>query len=305
MHLLIPLLGSVLFVCSLIFVKRASVSAADQQENRASGTGGAGLNPLTTLFCANMFAALLFSAFWPLGGTIPAWTWLYQPLAVAVLYCVGLAFVFLAIGRGDVSVATPILGLKVFLVALLLAVTGIEALPASMFFAAALASLGIALIQWTGRGKRHHVLLTIALALTASTSFAHCDILVQRWAPAWGTGRFLPLAFWFVGLMSLPLIPAVQWSLLRRRKVAAWLLPGACLMAMQAICITFTLAMFGDAARVNVVYSLRGMWALGLAWVAAKMWGGGEADLTRTELWQRMAGATFLTVAVIVAITIR
>jgi len=310
MHLLIPLLGSLLFVCSLILVKRASAAVADEQGEKTTGKDSRDveedhLSPLTTLFFANMFAALIFSAFWGLGGTIPGWTSLHQPFVVAVLYCVGLGITFLAISHGDVSIATPVLGVKVILVAILLAVTGTEDLPASMFVAAALASLGIALIQWTSRGHRHHVLLTIVLAVVAATMFAYCDLVIQRWAPAWGTGRFLPIAFWFVGLLSLPLIPAVQWSLLRRREVAVWLLPGACLMAMQAVCITFTLAIFGDAARVNVVYALRGMWAVGLAWLAGKIWGGGEAELTRTEIWQRLAGATLLTTAVIVAILVR
>ncbi|MDA7865122.1 EamA/RhaT family transporter, partial [bacterium] len=59
---------------------------------------------------------------------------------------------------------------------------------------------------------------------------------------------------------------------------------------------------FGDAARVNVVYALRGLWGVALAWLAAKIWGGAEAEHTRSTMLLRVVGATILTSAVILAI---
>ena len=43
----------------------------------------------------------------------------WQPVLVALTFIAGQAFTFVALQRGDVSVATPMLGIKILLVALL------------------------------------------------------------------------------------------------------------------------------------------------------------------------------------------
>ena len=290
MHLLLPLLASILFVCGLLLIKRA---------------GAAGAGTATTLFLTNECSAVVFSLLWLLGGPGQPWTLLWQPAVIAVLYVSGLVFTFLAIERGDVSIATPVFGVKVILVPLLLTTVGGARLPVEVWYAAALATAGIALIQWTGRGQSHHVVLTILLAVSAAASYATFDVLVQRWSPAWGTGRFLPIVYWFVGLLSLGMLPWVQWSKITDRRASRFLIPGAALISLQALCIVVTLSMFGDAARVNVVYALRGLWSVGLAWITATIWGGAESELGRSTMLTRLAGAGVLTIAVALAIASR
>lgn len=287
MHLLLPLLASILFVCGLIFVKRLSM---------------AGVGSITILFSSNACAAIVFSVLWLLGGPGQPPSQHWQPGVIACLYVLGLSLQFLAVQRGDVSVATPILGVKIVFVALLLWLLQGEHLPREVWFAACLATLGIGLIQWTGRHHAQRIVLTIVLALAAALSFATFDVLVQRWAPAWGPGRFLPTVFWIVGLLSLAMVPWVQWHHFRNRSVVRLLVPAAVLMALQALCITLAVAAFGDAARINIVYSLRGLWGVGLAWAAALIWGGAEADLDKSAMMTRAFGALLLTIAVVLAI---
>jgi drug/metabolite transporter (DMT)-like permease len=287
MHLFLPLLASVLFVCGLILIKRA---------------GAAGAGPVTTLFVANVFSTIAFSGLWLFGGPGQPWTQIWQPCVIAILFMLGLMFTFLAVERGDVSVAAPVFGLKVVLVALLLSVVGKERLPVSLWNAAALASAGIALIQWTGRHHPRRIVFTVIFAISAATTFATFDVLVQDWSPAWGAGVFLPLVYAIVGLLSLCMIPWVEWSKLRKRSVRRYLIPGATMFALQSVCIVVTVAVYGDAARVNVVYALRGLWGVGLAWLVARTWGGAEAELERSVLLTRFAGALLLTSAVVLAI---
>ncbi len=286
-HLLLPLLASLLFVGGMIFTKRASI---------------AGVGPLTFMFVTNITAAGLFSFLWLLGGeevSIKLW---WQPVSIASLYMVGLSFTFLAIQKGDVSIAAPVFGIKVVLVAFLL--TAVDAVPleGSIWVAACLATLGIGLIKWTGQGERHHVWMTVIYACISSGAFAAFDVLVQRWAPQWGAGRLLPVIYWTIGVVSLLLLPWVQWSELKRVEIQKLVLPAALLVSLQAICIVVAVGMFGDAARVNVVYSLRGLWGVGLAWLAARIWGGREAHLTWSTLFTRFLGAAVLTAAVVVVI---
>lgn len=287
MHLLLPLLASLLFVSGLIFMKRA---------------GAAGVGTATTLFVSNQCAAFCFSLLWFFGGTGQPVAMLWQPAAIAVLYIVGLLLTFLAVNCGDVSIATPVFGVKVLLVAVLLTVIGEATLPISVWYAAALATFGIGMIQWTGRSNPRRAVTTILLAIAASAAYATFDVLVQRWSPAWGAGRFLPISFWFVSVFSLGLIPWVDWRSFRKPAIANNLLLGAIFIASQAICIVFTLSVFGDAARVNVVYALRGLWGVTLAWLVAKRWGGNEAVLPRSVFLTRLCGACLLTLAVILAI---
>jgi drug/metabolite transporter (DMT)-like permease len=287
MHLLLPLLASILFVGGLILIKRA---------------GAAGVGPVTILFVANEASAIGFSLLWMLGGPGQRWTLLWQPAVIAGLFMAGLMFTFAAIHRGDVSVATPVFGVKVVFVALLLTLTGEESLPLTAWYAAVLATLGIGLIQWTGRGERRHVVLTILLALSAATCYSTFDVLVQRWAPAWGAGRFLPIVYAFVAVLSLGMLPWVDWSKVRTGATRRSLFGGAALVALQSLCIVLAVAEFGDAARINVVYALRGLWGVGLAWLVAKKWGGAEAELDRTMLVVRLCGAVLLTAAVILVI---
>ncbi len=283
MHLLLPLTASLLFVGGLILIKRA---------------GAAGVGAVTTLFVANEAAAIAFSLLWLLGGAGQPWTLLWQPAIIAGLFMAGLMFTFAAIHRGDVSVAAPVFGVKVVFVAILLTLTGEESLPAAAWYAAVLATVGIGLIQWTGQGQRRHVVLTILLALSAATCYATFDVLVQRWAPAWGAGRFLPIVYAFVAVLSLGMLPWVDWSTVRTAGARRSLLFGAVLFAMQSLCIVLAVAEFGDAARINVVYALRGLWGVALAWLIAKKWGGAEAELDRSMLLLRRV---LLTAAVILA----
>lgn len=229
----------------------------------------------------------------------------WQPAIIASLFICGIVFTFLAIERGDVSIATPVLGVKVIFVATILTFFVGTELPRSVWFAAVMATTGIAVIQWTGQANASRAVFTIVFALLAAASFATFDVLVQQWAPAWGPGRFLPVTYLMVGAFSLPMVPWVDFKAMRKPSVRGPLLAGATLTAIQAVCMVFTLAAFGDAARVNVVYTLRGLWGVALAWIVAKKWGGPEADLSRSTMVTRAVGAVLLTTAVIIVITSR
>jgi steroid 5-alpha reductase family enzyme len=64
----------------------------------------------------------------------------------------------------------------------------------------------------------------------------------------------------------------------------------------------FCLAKFGDAPRINIVYALRGLWGVLLAWLLARTLGTNEATAGRTVMLRRLFGAILLTVAVLLAV---
>lgn len=290
-HLLFPLAASVLFACGLLFLKRATI---------------AGVNPWTVSLVANFWAATLFSAFWFLESEPVSPGLLWQPALVALFFISGQMGTFFAITHGDVSIAAPLFGIKVLLVAFMATLIGGQTLAPAIWIAATLATVGIALVQWTGSGKRMRIWYTVLSAMAASTSFSIFDVLVQRFCSspqaAWSTGRFLPIMFWFVASYTLLFLVGFQREKFAIPSIRRSLLIGGFLIGMQAICIVFTLSAFGDAPRVNVVYSMRGIWGVLLAWGAALIWGGSEANLTRKTMFFRLGGALLITISVVIAI---
>ena len=297
MHLMIALVASFVFVASLVCVQRAS----RPRENKT------GVGAVTVLFFSNQTLALAFSLFWPLregmGGSPQPLSTLWQPALLALFFVLGLVFTFAAVRHGDISVATPVFGLKIFMVVLLLFMLGSEKPSVSMWLAAGMAAVGVGLIQWTGRGRPRHVLITIVLALLASVFFAHFDVLIQTWAPAWGVGRILPVTFWFVSLISLPMIPWVEWQKLKDLEILSWVALTSILTMLQAFLIVSALAYFGDAARINIVFATRGMWAVVFAWAIGRTVGANETERDQSVLRMRFVGAGLLTLGVIIAIT--
>jgi drug/metabolite transporter (DMT)-like permease len=287
MHLLLPLISSLLYVTAALFLKQAT--------RHQVGVWRAA-------FVCNWTTALLFLGLWPLGGTIPGGALLWQPAVVALLFLAGQIFTFMALEQGDVSVATPVLSTKVVLVALFTTLVLPGKVSARLWVAAGLSCLGILLLNRGGRGTRHHhVVRTVGLALQAAVAYALFDVLVIKWSPRWGVGRFLPILMLCTGLYSLIFIPMFHQPL-RSISRPAWriLIPGALCIALQGMLIIITLAVFGDATSVNVVYSSRGLWSVLAVWWVGGWFENTEHQLGGAVLHWRLLGALLLSAAMVI-----
>src|SRR5688572_11813792 len=123
--LLMPFAASMIYVFGALSLKEAT---------------GRGAGLWSTAAVTNWICAAVFAGLWFLGGQVPERTPWSQPAIVAGLWVAGQMFAFIALQRGDVSVATPVMGIKVVLVAFF--VTGLLGgrVPASIWIAAALSS---------------------------------------------------------------------------------------------------------------------------------------------------------------------
>jgi len=282
-HLLLPLASSVGYVVAVLLVKRSAFF-------------GVGL--WRTTFVANVATGLCFAPLWLLGGTGQPATMLWQPAVVGALFFAGQVCTFWAI-NGDVSVATPVLGLKILMVALLSSVLLADPVPLKWWVAAALSTGAIALLNGGGQSGRRKVGTTVMAASLAAASFALSDVLIQKWAPAWGAGRFLPLLFWALALFSLGLIPFFRAPLREISRPAwNWLLPGALVLALQAASMTYAVAVFGEATAMNVVYSSRGLWSVVAVWLIGHWFRNEEQHLGAVVLRRRLGGALLMLAAI-------
>ena len=240
-----------------------------------------------------------------MGGTMQPAALFWQPAIVGGLFLAGQLLTFLAVARGDVSIAVPVLGVKVLMVPAASRFIVNEEPSSRIWIAAGVAVVGIAFVQ-TGDAAIHRsrVLVSVGYALLAALSMTLFDLLIQRWAPNWGAGYFLPIAFATAALFSLGFISlADRPADLRQLGVFPLLAAGALCMSLQAVGMTVTLGVFGDATRVNIVYSLRGLWAVLLTWLLARQVNASGAGPSHRTMIMRLIGAALIGVAVVISVT--
>ena len=224
---------------------------------------------------------------------------------IGALFLVGQLFTFLAVARGDVSVAAPVLGVKVLIVPALSPFFVDDELSSKVWIAAAVAVVGIGFVQARDKSiERSLIVASVGYALLAACSMTLFDLLIQRWAGVWGAGYFLPIAFGFAALFSLAFAPlADRPACLSRRGVIRPLAIGCVLMAIQAIGMTVTLGLYGDATRVNIVYSLRGLWGVLLTWFLTRNLVDSKIAPGNRTMMMRLIGAVLIGVSVVISVT--
>ena len=294
-----PLASAVGYVAAVLLVKRASAH-------------GVGL--WRTAFVSNLAMGLCFAPLWLLGGAEVEAARLWQPASCAALFFAGQVFTFAALA-GDVSLATPVMGLKIIFVAGASSLLLTDSVRPAWWIAAALATAAVGLLQATPRGtpatasggaaapaaaRGQAAGRTILFATLAALSFAVCDVLVQRFAKSWGAGRLLPIAFGLVTVFSFGLIPFFQAPLRAIRPAAwRWLGPGSVLLAIQAAGMAYSLGTYGRATAANILYSTRGLWSvLAVGLLGAWLGTAGEQKLPRSVFRLRLAGSGLMLAAV-------
>jgi drug/metabolite transporter (DMT)-like permease len=190
--LILPFLSSGIYVLGALLVRRAA---------------DLGVCVWRTTFISNSLSAVLFLPLWFLGGPGQPWTQFWQPCVVALAMVAGQTFGFYSLTRGDVTVVTPVLGIKTLVVALLTPVLLGLPVPARLWMAAGLSTGGIVLLNLSGGGPHRRLVLSILGGLAAAGSFALFDVLIQRWSPIWGAGRLVPLVMGLGAVFSVGLIP--------------------------------------------------------------------------------------------------
>jgi len=296
--LVLPLAAGFGYACGAVAIKRAL----------GAGVSGDWVN----LFC-NAFMAVLFQGLWLLPGHPLALRMILPPVVCGILFFLGQIFTFKAIDTGDVSVATPLLGSKVLLVALFSFFLIGKSLPDAIWVASLMASFGIALISYSPAGNHARLLEAVAWSLGAASVFALTDVLVQRWVPSVGYSRFAPIMFGSVGLFSLVYVLRLMSSrdsflgggTLSFLSAGSsfftslpWLLGGALLLSIQALAMYSSIGLFGSATMTNILYGSRCLWSVLLVWVLGSMAGDSSSGHKRVVVMtRRLIGAVLLFVA--------
>ena len=258
-----------------------------------------GIGPWRTTFVVNVMAGLLFLPMFATGGHWLGWGEIYQPVLAGFGFFIGQIFTFRALSRGDVSIVTPVLGLKSMLIAIICAVVLRENIPTGWWIASALCVIAVALLSDNAPTRMKTVRATALLAFLSAISFSITDVLVQRWAPHWGAGFFIPLMFGTLALLSFSLLPIFHAPLRQiPRDGWKWLLAGAGMLSAQALVMASAISLYGHATALNIVYSCRGVWTIVLVWIVGHWFSNEEQHLARPVLIRRLIGAALLVAAI-------
>jgi hypothetical protein len=302
-HLVLPIIAAIMYVAGALLLKRASDLGADIWR---------------TTRIINFTTAIAAVPLWLLGGTIPSSSLWWQPPVAATMFFAGQIFSLLALNTGDVSVATPVLGIKILLVALFSTVLIGDPIGARLWTAAGLSTIAIALLN-IDRGHAHaRVARTIVLAALGAASYACFDVLIQKWSPEWGTGRILPIVMACGALYSIPLRVLEGRDETRRDEVRSvrlqpdrdpnprlytpWLAAGAACFAVQGLMFITSVSIWRQATSANVLYSSRGLWSVVAVWAVGHWFTNREQHLGAKVLVWRLVGAVLLMAAIVMVL---
>jgi drug/metabolite transporter (DMT)-like permease len=283
--ILYPTAAAALYAFSAMFVKRSS---------------DLGVGVWRTTFVSNILVTIVYSTLWLLGGPAIDWSLWWQPAIITVLLFTAQLLQFYALDKGDVSVAVPVFGLKVIIVALIAPWFTGEQVSWRMLLAAFLAVIGIAFLnRKDSSGASRSIGITVVTGGLGAVGFAFFDILAAKWGPSWGAGRLLPIVFWMnipltlmlMGKFTAPLkaIPQPAWK---------WLVIGAMLLGLQSTLFVSTLAIYGKATAANVIYASRGLISVLLVWTVGHWFANTEQSLGAKVLRWRLLGALLMLAAI-------
>lgn len=279
--LAVPLAAALAFPVAALALKRATEASRDVW----------GL-----VFACDLAVALAFLPFlFPLRGP-PDGSALWQPVAAGAVFCAGQAAAFKSF-QGDLSIAIPMQGAKVLLVALLAWLALDQRLGIRFWAAAALSVAAIHFLNepGPGRGGPRSILVTSLWAGAASLAFAAFDVAVQAWSTRWGVRAFSGYAFASQAVFSLVFLalpprrrfrwPAAQWG---------WVALGAGLMAFISLGLVLAIGGTGHAALVNLLFNSRCVASVVFVWAAGRWFGNREAESGRRVMARRLEGAALM-----------
>ena len=287
--ILFPIFAAGLYCVSIMLAKYASRSGT------FSGT--------SVLVMNNILSGLVFIPTIFFEETMPNWSLVWQPLSASCFCAIGNIATFVCAERGEVSLMTPIMGIKIMFVILFARILLDANMPHTITIAGAICCIAVFIMGWSKNSLRTKKLgITLLLSFTACISYAMCDVIMQKYAPNFSRNAMLSLTSVAMPLSIIPFLPRFFKDISRSRKTTlaiGGMSAGFMIMEMYLM----FLSIVGDvgAALCNILYNTRGIMSVVLMFVVGKFVVDMK-ELSKASALQRIVGATMILIAVIIVI---
>jgi drug/metabolite transporter (DMT)-like permease len=246
-----------------------------------------------------LFSLALLPFCWP-REMPPLREYVLPLLSCSLAYLQGQFCLFLALRHANASRVSPLLGLKILLLALIATLFLGQRYTTLQWVAVALSAGAALMLIRSGPGIRA---ATIGWVLAACLGYSLSDLSIK-----WLVGKFLPLgllhasllsaclSYFFCGLVGLALLPAVP----RRPQGVQWLQVAPFAVAWF-VAMLLLYACFAEIGVVygNIVQSTRGVLSIVMgSLVAAYGWRHLEEQVPRGLLIRRILAACLITAAI-------
>ena len=257
-ELTFPVIAAALYSLSVIFVKLSTA------ENKIS--------PTSILVLNNVAMWLLFLPSLFFKGGIKDMMLIWQPILVGLFFAMGNYATFLCAHKGEVSLMTPIMGLKILIVLILAKfILGME-LPHLMVAAGIICCIAVFIMGYSKkRISSKKEWLTFGLAIWACSSYAACDVLIQKFSPNFSALSMLCISNFVLLISTFPYFKRFARDLKNAPKPAlALAATAAALMVVEALFMFFALTGSVSAPLCNILYNTRGIMSIILVFIIGK-----------------------------------
>lgn len=286
----LPLLAALAYTFSTLFFKRALELGA--------GT-------MRTVFVTNFLAIPFFLPLLILNHEVLDWSLWPMLLLCSFFNALAMALVFITIKVGDISIQTPVMGLKVIMIAFLSVWMGMEQLSAAIWVASFLSVLAVYILGKPDKLSSNNkvLFLTIFFSLLTALAFAITDAMMAKYAGLFGEGPFLIYCMIITAVFSFGLVPFFEGKLMEMPKVSwSWVFWGGFFMSLELILYCYALAFYSNPTAINILYSSRGIWSVLLIWFVGAYFGNTENQHGQGVMVRRLAGALILFAAILLVI---
>ncbi len=285
-----PFIAAVFYCASVILVKLASNTGT------LSGTSVLVMN--NTLSGIVFIPAIFFEAQFPDISII------WQPLIASAFCAIGNIATFICAEKGEVSLMTPIMGIKILFVIMFARIMLDIELPHAITIAGALCCIAIFIMGYTKHSLRSpKLMITVTLAMTACISYAACDIFIQKYAPNFTSNAMLSLTSIAMPLSIIPLLPSFVKDVKKSsRKTLALGAGSAALMIVEMYLMFLSISGEVGAALCNILYNTRGLISVLLIYFLGKHFANLKELSDKSALWRRCVGALMIMLAVFIVL---
>lgn len=276
-------LGSA-FCSSLAYLasRRFSVRHAGHEPDQPRWLG-----PLRLMVCSHVMLSVLCGAAYlllmPRGDAVPSnWQWaITTTVFVALFYLTGNTLLFFALRKIEASRISPLLGMKVVLLAFATQFVLKESLIPQQWVAVVLATAA----AWVlGSSGGRLPMGTMLLAICSCAGFVTSDLFIKQMWPAWlpaGTGAEdasqlqrvrasitgMALVYVWCGVLAVALLPmAKPWKKTYWKGSA----PYAVSWMTAMVCLFSAFALIGIILG-NILQATRGLWSIALGVFVVKL----------------------------------